>query len=109
MSESLSDHEKRQLAELEQQLEADDPQLAVSLSEEGLKRSSGRHILLGLLLVIAGIAALVVSIATSTAFVGVLALMVITGGVSWVVYRGFGAGGRSRDWLKALLGRRGGS
>lgn len=109
MPESLSEHEKRQLAELEQQLEADDPKLAASLSEEGLKRWSGRHILLGLLIIVAGIAALVVSIATSAAIIGVLALLVITGGVGWIVYQGFGAGGRSREWLKALLGRHGGS
>lgn len=106
MSESLSEHEKRQLAELEQQLAADDPKLAASMSETQLKRWSGRHILLGLLIIAAGLAALIVSIVTSAAIVGVLALLIITGGIGWTIYRGLGAGGRSRDLLKALLGRR---
>ncbi|GAB3260170.1 DUF3040 domain-containing protein [Arthrobacter pigmenti] len=109
MSESLSEHEKRQLAELEQQLAADDPKFAATLTKQDLKSWSGRHILLGLGIIIIGIAALVTSMVTSAALVGVLALLIITGGIAWTVYRGFGAGGRSRELLKALLGRRGGS
>lgn len=101
---SLSEDERRQLSELERQMEAEDPRFAASLSHDGSRRTSTRHILLGLLAFAAGGASLVISMVHMLAPLGIAGLLIMTAGVAWTVSLGMGAGDQARrsitDFIK---------
>ncbi len=100
---SLTERERRELAELEQRLTADDPQFAASLKSGERPERSTKHILLGLLTVAIGLTALVVSMVFSIALIGVVALLIITAGIAWTVILGFKPDGPTSRWLKTYF------
>ncbi|GAB3526843.1 DUF3040 domain-containing protein [Arthrobacter monumenti] len=103
---SLTERERRELAELEQRLAEEDPRFAASLSSGDNPNRSTKHVLLGLLTVVIGLVALVVSMTFSIALVGVVALLIITAGIAWTVLLGFKADGPTSRSLRKYFGRR---
>ena len=76
----LSEHEQRLLEQMERALYAEDPKFASSLREGSGRRGNRRHVAIGVLLVLAGLALMVVGVASSLVVVGVLGFLVMFGG-----------------------------
>ncbi|MGO4385213.1 DUF3040 domain-containing protein [Specibacter sp. RAF43] len=77
----LSEHEQRLLDQLEQQLHAEDPKFANTLASDPARSLSTRHIVIGVLVMIAGIMILLGGVASHLIVVGVLGFLVMGGGV----------------------------
>ena len=74
----LSEYEQRVLAQMERQLSSDDPKLAQTFS--GGKRRTSR-IVLGALVVLAGLGMLVGGVAQQMSWLGILGFLAMFGGV----------------------------
>lgn len=74
----LSEHEQRLLAQMEQQLLAEDPKFASTLS--GRRSMARRRLLVGVLAVLVGMVALVFAVAQQWILVGILAFLVMLSG-----------------------------
>ena len=81
----LSEYEQRVLAQMERQLSSDDPKLAQSLSSAPRRTS---RVLLGSVVVAAGLAVLVLSLAQSMSWLGIIGFLVMFGGVLLALSRG---------------------
>lgn len=77
----LSEHEQRLLEALEQQLHAEDPKFAHALSSAPTRSMSTRNIVIGVLVVIAGMLILLGGVASQLLVVGILGFLVMGGGV----------------------------
>ena len=90
----LSEHEQKLLEQLEKQLHEDDPKFAHSMGSDPGRTWSTRHLVIGVLAALAGIALLLVGVTTQIIIVGVLGFVVMGGGVYFATMRnGSGAKG----------------
>ncbi|HET7138956.1 MAG TPA: DUF3040 domain-containing protein [Arthrobacter sp.] len=92
----LSEHEQKLLEQLEKQLHEDDPKFANSMGSDPGRTWSTRHIVIGVLCALAGIALLLVGVTVQNIFVGVLGFVVMGGGVYFATMRN-NAGGKQRS------------
>lgn len=74
----LSEHEQRLLAQMEQQLLAEDPKFASAMN--GRRSLARRRMIIGVLAVLVGMVVLVFAVAQQWIPVGVLAFLVMLGG-----------------------------
>jgi hypothetical protein len=74
----LSEHEQRLLAQMEQQLLAEDPKFASAMN--GRRSLARRRMIIGVLAVLIGMVVLVFAVAQQWILVGVLAFLVMLGG-----------------------------
>lgn len=85
----LSEHERQELAFLEEQLTASDPELAKSFSPAGSTKPPGstrpakESLILGLLLIGIGAAVLIAGIAISTAILSLTGVLIAAAGITW--------------------------
>lgn len=78
----LSDHEQKLLEQMEQQLLADDPRFATTMRDQRRARAaSPRRGALGVTAIVAGLAAVVLSLYFSQTWLGVLGIVVMFGGL----------------------------
>jgi uncharacterized membrane protein HdeD (DUF308 family) len=77
----LSDEERKRLAELEQQLETEDPKLAASLSGKGRQPRGGWKLSLGTKLMLVGAVLLLFSISTNISVLSVIGLVTLLAGM----------------------------
>ncbi|MEV8146128.1 DUF3040 domain-containing protein [Specibacter sp. NPDC078709] len=77
----LSEHEQRLLDQLEQQLHAEDPKFAHALSSSPTRSMSTRNIVIGVLVMIAGLLVLLAGVATHLIVVGILGFLLMGAGV----------------------------
>lgn len=84
----LSEHEQRLLEQMERALYAEDPKFATSLRSSSMARASRGRAALGVLVVFAGIALLVTSMALQATPVGVVGFAVMLVGAV-LVYTAF--------------------
>ncbi|WP_394941073.1 DUF3040 domain-containing protein [Psychromicrobium sp. YIM B11713] len=77
----LSEHEQRLLDQLEQQLHDTDPKFASALGTDGARRLSARHILLGVVIGVAGLSVMLLGIGIQQIWLGVLGFIVMGAGV----------------------------
>lgn len=94
----LSEREQKLLEQLEQQLNADDPGLAQSLNREGSRGAapaaaySVRHLVLGVLIAVAGLGVVIAGVAAKLIILGVLGFLIMVAGVYYAATgRGKGA------------------
>ncbi|WP_131681822.1 DUF3040 domain-containing protein [Pseudarthrobacter sp. YALA5] len=83
----LSEHEQKLLEQLEKQLHEDDPKFANSMGSDPGRTWSTRHVVIGVLCTLAGIALLLVGVTTQLIIVGVLGFVVMGGGVYFATMR----------------------
>ncbi len=83
----LSEHEQKLLEQLEKQLHEDDPKFANSMASDQGRTWSTRHVVIGVLGALAGIALLLVGVTFQNIFVGVLGFVVMGGGVYFATMR----------------------
>ena len=83
----LSEHEQKLLEQLEKQLHEDDPKFANSMGSDPGRSWSTRHVVIGVLCTLAGIALLLVGVTTQLIIVGVLGFVVMGGGVYFATMR----------------------
>jgi Flp pilus assembly protein TadB len=83
----LSEHEQKLLEQLEKQLHEDDPKFAHSMGSDPGRNWSTRHLVIGVLCALAGIALLLVGVTTQIIIVGVLGFVVMGGGVYFATMR----------------------
>ncbi|WP_320538001.1 DUF3040 domain-containing protein [Pseudarthrobacter sp. IC2-21] len=83
----LSEHEQKLLEQLEKQLHEDDPKFANSMGSDPGRTWSTRHLVIGVLCALAGIALLLVGVTTQIIIVGVLGFVVMGGGVYFATMR----------------------
>lgn len=74
----LSEHEKRLLAEMEEALAADDPRLISTFSGKAPSRS---RVIIGFLLVVAGILGLLIGMISKTPLVGIIGFAISLSGL----------------------------
>lgn len=74
----LSEHEQRLLAQMEQQLLAEDPKFASAMN--GRRSLARRRLVIGVLAVLVGMVTLIFAVAQQWILVGVLAFLVMLGG-----------------------------
>lgn len=74
----LSEYEQRMLEQMERQLRSDDPKFADTL---GTRRGAGSTVLLGSLILIAGVGMLVAGVVTQLPWLGVLGFVAMFAGV----------------------------
>ncbi|MCW1249541.1 DUF3040 domain-containing protein [Acaricomes phytoseiuli] len=89
----LSEHEQRLLDQLEQQLHASDPKFASSLGTDQARTVSARHIILGVLVAVAGIVVLLIGIGMQQIFLGVGGFLLMGAG-AYIATLGRGKGGK---------------
>ena len=77
----LSEHEQRLLDQLEQQLHADDPKFASSLSLAPGRSFSTRNVVIGVLVMITGLLVLLGGVALQLIILGILGFLIMGGGV----------------------------
>jgi UPF0716 family protein affecting phage T7 exclusion len=77
----LSEHEQRLLEQMERALYAEDPKFATSLRQPTAGGASRKRLVVGALVVIAGLALLVTGVAVKIALVGVLGFVAMLAGV----------------------------
>ncbi len=77
----LSDEERKRLAELEQQLESEDPRLAASLSGQGRQPGPGWKLSFGAKLMLVGAVLLLFSISTNISVLSVIGLVTLLAGM----------------------------
>lgn len=90
----LSEHEQKLLEQLEKQLHEDDPKFANSMGSDPGRTWSTRHIVIGVLCSLAGIALLLVGVTFQNILVGVLGFIVMGGGVYFATLRSVGGAKR---------------
>lgn len=83
----LSEHEQRLLDALEQQLHAEDPKFANTLGADPARSFSTRHIVVGVLVSIAGILGLLAGVMTQIIAIGVAGFVVMGAGVYFATLR----------------------
>ena len=94
----LSEHEQRLLDQLEQQLHAEDPKFANALSTAPSRSLSTRNIVIGVLVMIAGLLVPRGGVATHLILLGILGFLIMGGGVYIAVSKPkFGDGAQSTD------------
>lgn len=76
----LSEYEQRMLEQMERQLRTEDPKFADTL---GSRRATGSRVLLGVVLLAAGVGLLVAGVATQLPWLGVVGFLAMFGGV-WI-------------------------
>ncbi len=84
----LSEHEQRLLEQMERALYQEDPKFASSLRDGGPRRGNRRHIVLGVLLVLAGLGALIGGVAITAGAgttLGILGFVLMLAGAYLVV------------------------
>ncbi|MCU0265170.1 MAG: DUF3040 domain-containing protein [Actinomycetia bacterium] len=79
----LSEHEQRLLEQMERALLAEDPKLATTLRGTDLRKHYRRRVLFGVLGLVAGIALLVVGVASKLVPVSVVGFVVMLGAALW--------------------------
>lgn len=89
----LSEHEQKLLEQLEQQLNDEDPAFAQSMDSEGKSARSGeglsvRHLVLGIVVAVVGLAGVLLGVATKLVIVGVVGFVVMGLGVYLATLRG---------------------
>ena len=77
----LSEHEQRLLDQLEQQLHAEDPKFANALSSSPTRAISTRNVVIGVVVMIAGLLVLLGGVATQLLIVGIAGFLVMGAGV----------------------------
>ncbi|MEO8283468.1 MAG: DUF3040 domain-containing protein [Pseudarthrobacter sp.] len=92
----LSEHEQKLLEQLEKQLHEDDPKFANSMGSDPGRTWSTRHLVIGVLCALAGIALLLVGVTTQIIIVGVLGFVVMGGGVYFATMRN-GSGAKANS------------
>lgn len=110
----LSEHEQRLLDQLEQQLHAEDPKFASSLGSDPARSLSTRHIVVGVLIAIAGVLILLMGVAWQFIPLGVAGFVVMGAGVYFATLRrgslrsasGEGRGGKSKSSFMSGLEER---
>lgn len=90
----LSEREQRLLKELEEQLQTEDPSFASSLEDTAVGTFNVRHLVLGLLVAVAGIGVLVFGIYQQWIPVGILGFLVMGAGVYFATTGGPSGKGR---------------
>lgn len=81
---TLSEHEKKLLAEMETALEQEDPRLLSTLTGKARTRQSSRA-LLGLSILMVGLLVLVSGLVAQATIVGVLAFLICLGGLLLII------------------------
>ncbi len=89
----LSEYEQRVLEQMEQQLRSDDPRLVEVISRRGPRRPL--TMVLGILVVIAGLGGLVAGVASGHIWLGSLGFVAMFGGVLLALHRGGPTSGRA--------------
>jgi uncharacterized membrane protein YgcG len=111
----LSEHEQRLLDQLEQQLHAEDPKFASSLGSDPARSLSTRHIVIGVLVAIAGVLILLMGVALQFIPLGVAGFIVMGAGVYFATLRrgalrssggGSGRSGKPRSSFMSSLEER---
>ena len=74
----LSEYEQRMLEQMERQLRTDDPKFADTL---GSRRAARNRVLLGSIVLIAGVGMLIAGVATQLPWLGVVGFLAMFGGV----------------------------
>ena len=103
----LSEYEQRMLEQMERQLRTEDPKFADTL---GSKRAAGSRVLLGVVLLAAGVGLLVAGVATQLPWLGVVGFLAMFAGV-WIAVSAprrpaTGAKGTGRPTARGPDGRR---
>ncbi|ALE91774.1 hypothetical protein AOC05_04650 [Arthrobacter alpinus] len=83
----LSEHEQRLLDQLEAQLHAEDPKFANALASDPVRSLSTRRIVIGILVVIAGLMVLLGGVATKLIIIGILGFLIMGAGVYLAMLR----------------------
>lgn len=78
----LSEREQRLLEQLEQQLNAEDPSFATSMSETGTVRFSTRNLIIGSLSVVVGLGVLLWGVSQQAIWLGLIGLVVLAVGIT---------------------------
>ena len=88
----LSEHEQKLLEQMEQQLLADDPRFATTMRDQRRARTaSPRRGALGITAIVAGLAAVVLSLYLQQVWIGVLGIALMFGGLIVALTGGRGA------------------
>ena len=82
----LSEHEEKLLAQMEEQLYAEDPRLASRLRKHDGPTLRGRRLLLGGLLAVAGLALVIVGAMSQSIPVGAIGFAVMVGGGAYAAW-----------------------
>lgn len=77
----LSEHEQKLLDQLEQQLHAEDPKFASSLSLAPARALSTRNVVIGVVVMITGLLVLLGGVALQLIILGILGFLIMGGGV----------------------------
>ncbi len=107
---ALSEHEQRLLEQLEQQLNAEDPRFAHSMSSSG-RSFSTRRIVLSALVGVAGILVLLVGVSFQNIFIGVGGFLIMGASVYFGTVRPIGGSeshGKGQSIPKSASAPRGG-
>ncbi len=80
----LSDEERRELEEMELELNSEDPRLAQELSS-GSVRSATAHTVLGTLTALVGALTIILGVASQLTIVGVFGFLLMGAGTYWIV------------------------
>lgn len=82
---SLSDHEKKLLAQMEQALATEDPKLATTLRAPSLRIRTPKNVIVALISVALGVAGLIAGVATQLPPIGIFGFVAIVTGLSIVL------------------------
>lgn len=86
---ALSEREQQLLAQLEQQLNADDPQFATVMESQPVRSSfSTRGLVLGVVIGVIGLGVVIGGVAINQVLVGVLGFLIMSLGVYWASTQG---------------------
>ncbi|QCU77830.1 DUF3040 domain-containing protein [Citricoccus sp. SGAir0253] len=77
----LSDREQKLLEQLEQQLNAEDPQFATSMSEAGTRRFSTSRLVSGAVAAVVGLAVLLWGVSQHAIWLGIIGFVLMAAGV----------------------------
>ena len=81
----LSEHEQRMLAQIERELNSDDPRLASTLSGGDLRAQMRRRVLLGIVGGAIGLALLPLGIASKIPLASVAGFLIMLGSAQWAI------------------------
>ena len=81
----LSEHEQRLLEQMERALYAEDPKFASTLREGSGRRGNRRHVAVGVLALLAGLALLITGVAVTQEIVGVIGFVLMLLGAALAV------------------------
>lgn len=77
----LSEREQKLLEQLEQQLNAEDPHFATSMSEAGISRYSTRRLVIGAVTAVLGLGALLWGVSQQLIWLGIIGFVIMAAGV----------------------------